>query len=104
MNLKIKKKNAATVREKGADAAWEKPAIKKVRFSENLCKIFPKADEILGNQKIHDDFPEITIPNTQTMFKELNGQKILEGLKSFLEEITLAMLNIGMLNKSNEHF
>ena len=51
-----------------------------------------------------NDFPEITIPNTQTMLKELNGQKILEGLKSFLEEITLAMLNIGMLNKSNEHF
>ena len=48
---------------------------------ENLNELFPKADEIFDNQRIDDDLPEITIPNTQIMFKELNNRKIPEELK-----------------------
>ena len=58
---------------------------KKVRFSENLSKLFTETDDIFDNQKIDigGDLPEITIPNTQTMFKELNDGKLPEKLKIF---------------------
>ena len=53
----------------------------------------------------------MTIPNTQTTFTELNDEKISEELKVFLgrndgsNELKFhAMLNIGMLTESNEHF
>ena len=106
-----KEKLKVTVEEKDGVTAGEKTAIKKVRFLDNLSKLFPEADEIFDNEKIVDDLPEITIPNTQTMFKELNDEKISEELKFFSgendgsNELKLhAMLNIGMLNESNEHF
>ena len=58
--------------EKVAVAVGEKTttAVKKARFSGNLNKLFPKADEIFNDQKIDiddDDLPkhEITTPNTQ---------------------------------------
>ena len=77
----------------------------------HLSKLFPKADEIFDNQKIDDHLPEITIPNTQTILKVLNDRKIPEELKFFTggndgdNKLKFhAMLNIGMLNKSNEHF
>ena len=73
-------KFAVTVGEKTATA------IKKVRFLENLNKLFPKADEILDDQKIDiddDNLSEIAIPNTQTMFKELNDAKLPEELNFF---------------------
>ena len=50
---------------------------KKVKFSENLSKVFPKADKIFDNELKNDDISyaelsEITKPNTQLIFKELN--------------------------------
>ena len=104
--------------EKIAVAVGEKTtaALKKVRFSDYLNKLFPKADEIFNDQKIDvddDNLPkhEITLPNTQTMFKELNDGKLTEELKFFSggsdggNELKFhAMQNIGMLNESNEHF
>ena len=80
-------------------------------YKPYLSKLSPEADEIFDNQKIDDDLPEITIPNTQTMFKVLDNRKIPKELKFFTggndgdNELKFhAMLNIGMLNKSNEHF
>ena len=35
------------------------------------------------NQRIDEDLPEITMPNTQTIFKELNDGKISEELRFF---------------------
>ena len=43
----------------------KKTATKKVRFPENLSKLFPKAGEIFDNQRIDDNLPEITISNKQ---------------------------------------
>ena len=99
--------------EKIAVAVEEKT--KKFRFLENLNKLFPKADKIFDdNEKINiddDDLPEITIPNTQTLFKELNNSKLPEELKFVAGGTNAgnklrfhAMQNIGMLNESNEHF
>ena len=62
-----------------------------VRFSKNLSKLFPEADEISDNQRIDDNLPEMTIPNTQTMFKELNDKKIPGELNFIWEEMTVAM-------------
>ena len=64
-------------REKGAFA-------EKVRFSENLNKLFPKADAVFENndQKPFEEVeslsrPEMTtIPHTQVMFRELNEGKL----------------------------
>ena len=39
----------------------------KLLFLESLCKLFPKADEIFGNQRIDDDLIKTTIPNTQNI-------------------------------------
>ena len=64
---------------------------KKVRLSEKLNKLFPKADPVFenNNQKPFDDAgplitPEmVTISHTQVMFKELNEGKLLNQLKFF---------------------
>ena len=63
----------ARQQEKIAVAEGEKTtaAVKKARFSGNLNKLFPNADEIFNDQKSDiddDDLPkhEIAIPNTQT--------------------------------------
>ena len=74
---------------------------KKVSFLENLSKLFPVADDIFDNRKIDigDDLPEITIPNTQTMFKLFLG-----GADGGNELKFHALQNIGTLNESNGHF
>lgn len=55
---------------------------------ENLSKVFPKANELFDDELKDDDYEinydelsEITIPHTQTLFKELNDGKIPEELK-----------------------
>lgn len=55
---------------------------------ENLSKVFPKAYELFDDGLKDDDYEinydelsEITIPHTQTLFKELNDGKIPEELK-----------------------
>ena len=88
----------------------KKTAIKTVRFSKNLNKLFPKADEISNNQRIDDNRSEITLQNTQTMSKELNNKKVAEesifseGKDGGNELKFHVMLYIGILNNSNEHF
>ena len=74
--------------EKIAIATGEKSAaaVKKVRFSENLNKLFPKASEIFNGIVVDDDGllnHEITIANTQTTFKELNDGNLPGELKFF---------------------
>ena len=69
--------------ERIAVAVGGKPAtaaLKKVNFSENLSKVFPKAEGFLDNELKNDDInyeelSEIMIPNTQSLFKELNDEK-----------------------------
>ena len=59
---------------------------KKVRFSENLSKVFPEANDIFES----DHKPkilkkeEITVSNAQSMIKELNKEKLPDQLKFFL--------------------
>ena len=86
---------------------------KKVKCSENLSELFREADNIFDNKRTgtDEDLPEITIPNTQTMFKELNDRKVPEELNFFSggtnggNELRFhALQNIGMLNEINEHF
>ena len=55
---------------------------------ENLSKVFPKANELFDDELKDDDYEinydelsEITIPHTQTLFKELNDGKVPEELK-----------------------
>lgn len=104
------RKIAVAVGEKGVVAAGKKTAIKTVRFSKNLNKLFPKADEISNNQRIDDNRSEITLQNTQTMSKELNDKKVAEenifseGNDGGNELKFHVMLYIGILNDSNEHF
>ena len=45
------------------------------------CPKISEADDIFDNQKldISDNLPEITIPNTQAMFKESNNRKLPGG-------------------------
>ena len=75
-------------------AAREKvPVEEKVRFFENLSKLFPKADAVFKNsdQKPFDDVEllsrlEMTmtaIPHTQVMFKELNEGQLPNQLRFF---------------------
>ena len=65
-------------------------APKKVRFSKNLSKVFPKADGLFNDELKdnddeinYDELSEITVPGTQTLFKELNNGKIPEELIFF---------------------
>ena len=93
-------------------AVGKKTAIKNATFSENLSKLFIEADEIFDTQKIDldDDLLKITIPNTQTTFKELNNKKLPEELIFLLRGTDggnglrfYAWQKTGMLNESNEH-
>ena len=111
MEIHLNKKKLLLLQEKKTSAV-----VKKVRFSENLNELFPKTDEIFNGRKIavddDDDLPkhEVTIPSTQTLFKELNDGTLPKELKFFRgsdggnEFKFHAMQNIGMLNKSNENF
>ena len=101
--------------------AKEKVAVaEKVRFSENLNKLFSKVNAIFENndQKPFDDAEllsgsEMTaIPHTQVMFKELNEGKLPNQLTFFSggssgrsSELQIhAVEKIGMLNESNNSF
>ena len=82
-NRKQQERVAVAVGERAAVAA---PKI--VSFLENLSKVFPKANEPFDDELKDDDYEinydelsEITIPHTQTLFKELNDGKIPEELK-----------------------
>ena len=86
---------------------------KKVRFSENLSKVFPKANDIFesGHQPKILEKEEITVSNVQSMIKELNKGKLPDQLKFFSgeekEENLLkiqARKNVGVLSKGNEEF
>ena len=86
---------------------------KKVRFSENLSKVFPEANyifELHHEPKILEK-EEITVSNVQSMIKELNKGKLPDQLKFFSgeekEENLLkirARKNVGVLSKGNEEF
>ena len=102
-------------------AAREKVAVaEKVRFSENLNKLFQKGDVVFenNNQKLFDDTeplsrPEMTtIPHTQIIFKELNEGKLPNQLKFSSggssgggSELKIhPKEKIGTLNESNNAF
>ena len=88
-------------------------APKKVKFSENLSQVFPKADEFFDNELKnddinYDDLSKVTIPNTQLLFKELNDGKIADELKFFSggneggNALNFhAIKNVGSLYESN---
>ena len=59
---------------------------KKVRFSENLSKVFPEANSIFewDHQPKILEKEEITVLNVQSMIKELNKEKLPDQLKFFL--------------------
>ena len=85
---------------------------KKVRFSENLSKVFPEANYIFES----DHQPkilkkeEITVSNVQSMVKELSKGKLPDQLKFFSgkekENLlkTHARKKVGVLNKGNKKF
>ena len=89
---------------------------KKVKFSENLSKVFPKAGEFSDNELKNDDInydelSEVKIPNTESLFKELIDGKINDELKFFSEGNEganalkfHAIKNVDSLSESNEHF
>ena len=86
---------------------------KKVRFFENLSKVFPEANDIseLDHQPKITDKEEITVSNVQSIIKELNDGKLPNQLKFFSgkekdENLlkTHACKNVGILNKGNEEF
>ena len=61
---------------------------KKVRFSENLSKVFPEANNIFESDhqpKILEK-EETTVSNVQSMIKELNKGKLRDQLKFFSGE------------------
>ena len=85
---------------------------KKVRFSENLSKVFPEANYIFES----DHQPkilkkeEMTVSNVQSMIKELSEAKLPDQLKFFSGEEkenllkTHAPKKVGILNKGNKKF
>ena len=88
-------------------------APKKVKFSENLSQVFPKADEFFDNELKngninYDKLSEVAMSNTQSLFKELNDGKIPDELKFFSggneggNALKFHMIkNVGSLYKSN---
>lgn len=91
-------------------------APKKVKFSENFSKVFPKSGEFFDNELKnndinYDELSKIMIPNTQSLFKELNDGKIPDELKFFsggnegANALKFhAIKNVGSLYESNETF
>ena len=88
----------------------------KVEFSENLNKVFPKADKFFDNELKNDDInydelSDVTIPNTQSLFKKLNDGKTPDELKfssggnEGANALNFhAMKNVVSLYESNENF
>ena len=82
----------------------------KVKFSGKLNKVFPEANDIfeLDYQLSILEKEEVTVPNVQTMIKELNEEKLPEKLNFFSgeeKEKNLlkmhALKNVGILSKSS---
>ena len=104
---------------KNCSCSWRKNcncSSKESKFSENLSKVFPKADEFFDNELkndniSYDELSEITIPNTQSLFKKTKWWKNTWWVKIFLErewrrkctEVSCDK-NIGSLYESYEHF
>ena len=86
---------------------------KKVRFSENLSKVFPEVNNIFESDhqpKILEK-EEITVSNVRSMNKELNEGKLPDQLKIFsVEEKEENLLKthvrkkVGILSKGNKEF
>ena len=90
----------------------------KVRFSENLNKLFPKADAVFENNNQKEfgaaeslSRPEMTILQKQVMFKELNEGNLPRQLKFFSgggsrgSELKISkMEKIEMPNETNNTF
>ena len=85
------------------NAATSMPLLEKFRFSENLTKVFPAANDIfeLDHQSTILEKEEITVSNVQSMIKELNKGKLPDQLKFFSgeekEENLLKTKHIKML-------
>ena len=62
--------------------------VKKVRFSENLSKVFPEANDIFESDHQPEilEEEEITVSNVQSMIKQLNKGKLRDQLKFFSGE------------------
>ena len=62
--------------------------VKKVRFSENLSKVFPEANDIFESDHQPEilEKEEITVSNVQSMIKQLNKGKLRDQLKFFSGE------------------
>ena len=91
----------------------EKTTAKKVKFSDDLAKIFPEGNEIVKSNKIPNinEKDEISISNAQEMIAELNRGKLPDQLKFFEgdgreENLLLQKMrkNIGNLSKANLEF
>ena len=82
-----KEKLAVAVGKNQAVAAQpqEKTTVKKVKFSDDLAKIFPEGNEIVKSNKIPNinEKDEISISNTQEMIAELGQGKLHDQLKFF---------------------
>ena len=85
----------------------------KVKFSGKLNKVFPEANDIfeLDYQLSILEKEEVTVPNVQTMIKELNEEKLPEKLNFFSgeeKEKNLlkmhALKNVGILSKSSAEY
>ena len=61
----------------------EKTTAKKVKFSDDLAKIFPEGNEIVKSNKIPNinEKDEISISNTQEMIAELDRESYLTSWK-----------------------
>ena len=85
----------------------------KVKLSEKLNKVFPEANDIFESdyQPSILEKGKITVPNVQTMIKELNKGKLPEKLKFFSGEEkennllkAHTLKNVGILSKSSIEF
>ena len=86
---------------------------KKVRFSENLSKVFPEANDIfeLDHQPEILVKEEIIVSNVQSMIKEINKGKLPDQMKFFSDKEkeenllkTHVHKKVGILSKGNEEF
>ena len=91
----------------------EKTTAKKVKFSDDLAKIFPEGNEIVKSNKIPNinEKDEISISNAQEMIAELDRGKLPDQLKFFegdgsKKDLVLQKMwkNIGNLSKASLEF
>ena len=92
-------------------AAREKVAIaEKIRFSENLNKLFSKTGEIFNKNDQQESSPDdakslsklggMPIPQAQVIYKELNEGKLPKQLRVFSVEI-VELANLGYMQQIN---